>query len=240
MPTCGPSAARAASCSGWPASRRPTTTRGAVSPSCASTATATSCARSRRGSRAIPTRCPRCPSYADGIPADAYGVIQQAPSVDGSMSYRVILQRSRPTGTTLAVAAPLAGVDAAVGALIRTLLLTGTHRADRAARRGLDRRPPRPAPARADLARRGRHRRRRPDPPDRRPPRQHRGRAARDGVRRDARPDRGRASASSRRRSTRRPRARSGCAGSSPTPRTSCARRSPPSAATPTCTGQAA
>ena len=66
----------------------------------------------------------------------------------------------------------------------------GRARPDRAPRRGLDRRPPRPAPARAHLARGRGHRRRRPHPPNRRPPRQHRGRPARDGVRRDARPDR--------------------------------------------------
>ena len=65
------------------------------------------------------------PVYPAGIPAEAYGQIAERPAVDGSMSYRVLTQRSRPN-ITLAIAAPLAGVDAAVGALIRTLLLTGT------------------------------------------------------------------------------------------------------------------
>ena len=53
----------------------------------------------------------------------------------GRCSYRVILQRSRPSSTTLAIAAPLAGVDAAVAALVRTLLLTGVDRPHRSPRR---------------------------------------------------------------------------------------------------------
>ena len=77
------------------------------------------------GFAADPDPLPSLPDYSAGIPADAYDVIQQRPSVDGSMSYRLILQHSRPGNATLAVAAPLAGVDAAVGALVRTLLLTG-------------------------------------------------------------------------------------------------------------------
>ncbi len=72
-----------------------------------------------------PDPLPSLPDYSAGIPADAYDVIQQRPSVDGSLSYRLILQHSRPGNATLAVAAPLAGVDAAVGTLVRTLLLTG-------------------------------------------------------------------------------------------------------------------
>ena len=72
-----------------------------------------------------PDPLPALPDYTGGIPAAAYGSIVERPSVDGSMSYRVILQRSRPTSTTLAIASPLAGVDAAVAALVRTLLLTG-------------------------------------------------------------------------------------------------------------------
>ena len=73
--------------------------------------------------------------------------------------------------------------------------------------------------AAGDLSRRV-ERRRRP----------HRGRPARAGAERDARPDRG---------GLRRARARRGrgCAASSPTPRTSCAPRSPPSGATPSSSG---
>jgi two-component system OmpR family sensor kinase len=72
-----------------------------------------------------PDPLPVLPVYTAGIPAEAYGQIAERPAVDGSTSYRVLTQRARPN-ITLAIAAPLAGVDAAVAALVRTLLLTGT------------------------------------------------------------------------------------------------------------------
>ena len=77
------------------------------------------------GFATAPDPVPSLPVYASGIPADAYGRIEERPAVDGSLSYRVLTQRVG-RNITLAIAAPLAGVDAAVAALIRTLLLTGS------------------------------------------------------------------------------------------------------------------
>ena len=95
--------------------------------------------------------------------------IVERPSVDGSMHYRAILQRSRPSSTTLAIAAPLAGVDAAVGGARPHPAAHRVDRPHRSPRRRLGRRPPRPAPARAHLARRPRTSRRGDlTPPDRR------------------------------------------------------------------------
>ncbi len=72
-----------------------------------------------------PDPLPALPVYASGIPADAYGRIDDRASADGSTTYRVLTQRVRPNGS-IAIAAPLAGVDAAVATLVRTLILTGT------------------------------------------------------------------------------------------------------------------
>jgi two-component system, OmpR family, sensor kinase len=77
------------------------------------------------GFATAPDPVPSLPVYASGIPADAYGRIEERPAVDGTLSYRVLTQRVG-RNITLAIAAPLAGVDAAVAALIRTLLLTGS------------------------------------------------------------------------------------------------------------------
>ena len=125
-----------------------------------------------------------------GHPGRRLRPIEERPAVDGSLSYRVLTQRVRPANITLAIAAPLAGVDAAVAALIRTLLLTGSIAlvgllvvAWFVVRHDL-------LPARAHRPNGRVDRGRRPDPPGRRAPRRHRGRAARHGVRRDARPDR--------------------------------------------------
>ncbi len=71
-----------------------------------------------------PDPLPALPAYPAGIPADAYGRIVERPAVDGSMDYRVLTQQARPN-LILAVAAPMASVDAAVATLVRTLLLTG-------------------------------------------------------------------------------------------------------------------
>ena len=72
-----------------------------------------------------PDPLPVLPVYASGIPTSAYGVIDERPSTDGSLHYRVLTQRVG-RNITLAIAAPLAGVDAAIGTLIRTLLITGS------------------------------------------------------------------------------------------------------------------
>jgi two-component system OmpR family sensor kinase len=72
-----------------------------------------------------PDPLPVLPTFAGGIPADAFGQIVERPSTDGSMHYRVVLQRL-PRNIVLAVAAPLSGVDGAVSALVRTLLITGS------------------------------------------------------------------------------------------------------------------
>src|SRR5262249_37253676 len=71
-----------------------------------------------------PDSLPVLPSYPVGIPAGAYGQIDERPAADGSMDYRVLTQQARPN-LIVAVAAPLGAVDAAVGTLVRTLLLTG-------------------------------------------------------------------------------------------------------------------
>ncbi|HEY6571417.1 MAG TPA: ATP-binding protein [Candidatus Limnocylindrales bacterium] len=72
-----------------------------------------------------PDPLPVLPVYASGIPTTAYGVIDERPSTDGSLRYRVLTQRVG-RNITLAIAAPLAGVDAAIGTLIRPLLITGS------------------------------------------------------------------------------------------------------------------
>ena len=117
------------------------------------------------------------------------------------------------------------------------------HRGDRhRARGGVAHRPPR-ARCRveriADAA--GRISAGRPDAPGRPPPRRH-PRSGGSGAAFDGMLDQlaGRLRRAARRRSTPRPRARSGCGASSPTPRTSSARPSPPSGATPSSTGPAA
>ncbi|MDP2349945.1 MAG: HAMP domain-containing sensor histidine kinase, partial [Chloroflexota bacterium] len=71
-----------------------------------------------------PDPIPALPNYPAGIPASAYGPIVERPAVDGSMRYHVRTVQGR-AGAIVAIAAPLAGVDAAVGALVRTLLLVG-------------------------------------------------------------------------------------------------------------------
>jgi len=71
-----------------------------------------------------PDPLPNMPVYANGIPSAAYGTVEERPSVDGSMRYRVLVEQVRPN-LIVAIAAPLSGVDAVTGALIRTLLLVG-------------------------------------------------------------------------------------------------------------------
>ena len=72
-----------------------------------------------------PDPLPALPAYPAGIPAEAFGTIQQRPSVDGSMQYRVLTERGDKANVILAVAAPLVGIEAAERALVRTLLIVG-------------------------------------------------------------------------------------------------------------------
>lgn len=72
-----------------------------------------------------PDPLPALPVYPAGIPAEAFGTIQQRPSVDGSMQYRVLTEPGDKANVILAVAAPMAGIEAAERALIRTMLTVG-------------------------------------------------------------------------------------------------------------------
>jgi two-component system, OmpR family, sensor kinase len=71
-----------------------------------------------------PDPLPVLPVYGAGIPAGAYGVIEQREAADGSIRYRVLTHQGR-AGLIVAVAAPLSGVDAVTTALVRTLVLVG-------------------------------------------------------------------------------------------------------------------
>lgn len=71
-----------------------------------------------------PDPLPAMPVYPAGIPADAYGAIVERPAVDGSLRYHVLTEQG-PGGVIVAIAAPMAGVDAAIAALVRTLVLVG-------------------------------------------------------------------------------------------------------------------
>jgi two-component system OmpR family sensor kinase len=72
-----------------------------------------------------PDPLPAIPVYPAGIPEDVYGTIQQRPSVDGSLQYRVLIERGAKANVILAVGAPMAGIEAAERALIRTMLTVG-------------------------------------------------------------------------------------------------------------------
>ncbi len=71
-----------------------------------------------------PDPLPALPAYPGGVPDTALGRISELPSVDGLMRYRVLLVGTRQ-GATIALAAPLGGVEAATSALVRVLLLVG-------------------------------------------------------------------------------------------------------------------
>lgn len=71
-----------------------------------------------------PDPLPALPAYPGGVPDAALGHITELPSVDGSMRYRVVLTSAR-LGATIALAAPLTGVEAATSALVRVLLVVG-------------------------------------------------------------------------------------------------------------------
>jgi two-component system OmpR family sensor kinase len=72
-----------------------------------------------------PDPLPRLPVYEGGIPGGAFGVVAQRPSVDGTMAYRVLTERGARPNALLAIAAPLTTVQAAEGALVRTMLIVG-------------------------------------------------------------------------------------------------------------------
>ena len=72
-----------------------------------------------------PDPLPALPVYPAGIPTEVLGTIQQRSSVDGSLQYRVLMERGDKANVALAVAAPMAGIEAAERALIRTLLIVG-------------------------------------------------------------------------------------------------------------------
>ena len=76
------------------------------------------------GFAASPDPLPELPAYAAGIPDTAYGPIEERASADGSSTYHVRLVKGR-LGATIAIAAPLAGVQAATVALVRTLVIVG-------------------------------------------------------------------------------------------------------------------
>ena len=71
-----------------------------------------------------PDPLPVLPVYPQGVPAEAYRTITTRSSADGSVDYRVLVSQGR-ANVILAVAAPLATVDEATRALIRTLVMVG-------------------------------------------------------------------------------------------------------------------
>ena len=71
-----------------------------------------------------PDPLPDLPVYQNGIPASAYGKLETRPAQDGSLDYRVVMGQGRG-GVTIAVAAPLDGVEEVTRGLTRTLLLVG-------------------------------------------------------------------------------------------------------------------
>ncbi len=72
-----------------------------------------------------PDPLPALPVYAGGIPASAFGVIEQRPAIDGSIDYRVLTEQGAGPKAIVAIAAPMTGVQAAERALIRTMLIVG-------------------------------------------------------------------------------------------------------------------
>ncbi len=72
-----------------------------------------------------PDPLPSLPLYPGGIPAEAFGVIAQRTSADGSIDYRVVTQQGPKGKAIVAIAAPMTGVQAAERALVRTMLLVG-------------------------------------------------------------------------------------------------------------------
>jgi two-component system OmpR family sensor kinase len=71
-----------------------------------------------------PDPLPVLPEYPDGIPAEAYGVIEDRASADGEVAYRVLVGQGQ-RNVIVALAAPLSGVEAATRALVSTLVVVG-------------------------------------------------------------------------------------------------------------------
>lgn len=71
-----------------------------------------------------PDPLPALPSYTGGVPAADIGRVMQLPAVDGSLQYRVLLVAGR-AGAVIALAAPLTGLEAAMGTLVSLLLVVG-------------------------------------------------------------------------------------------------------------------
>jgi two-component system OmpR family sensor kinase len=76
------------------------------------------------GFASAPDPLPSLPELRPGALAGLIGRIVQRPSTDGSLFYRVLIDRG-PTGTIRVLAAPLRAVDAPVGLLVRNLILVG-------------------------------------------------------------------------------------------------------------------
>lgn len=72
-----------------------------------------------------PDPLPTLPTYPGGIPSAAFGVVEQRPSTDGSLEYRVILEQGARANAVVVIAAPMTTIAAAERALIRTLLIVG-------------------------------------------------------------------------------------------------------------------
>jgi len=72
-----------------------------------------------------PDPLPVLPAWEGGIPRAEFNGITTRESADGTVSYRVLLQRARGD-MPIAVAAPLTGVQTAMAALVRNLLVVGT------------------------------------------------------------------------------------------------------------------
>jgi two-component system OmpR family sensor kinase len=72
-----------------------------------------------------PDPLPQLPVYPGRIPADAFGIVTQRSSADGSVSYRVLMERAIRPNAIVAIAAPMTTVAAAERALIRTMLIVG-------------------------------------------------------------------------------------------------------------------
>ena len=71
-----------------------------------------------------PDPLPVLPAYPDGIPESAFGVIETRASEGEALQYRVVMGRGQ-RNVIIALAAPLAGVEEATRALVRTLFIVG-------------------------------------------------------------------------------------------------------------------
>ena len=76
------------------------------------------------GFASAPDPLPVLPLYAGPIPPPAFDVVTEVASADGSLHYRVIVEHGKKD-LVIAIAAPLAGVEATTQTLIRTLGLVG-------------------------------------------------------------------------------------------------------------------